>query len=81
MNKFLTVQDVENALRGYARLVKIDPQRAGFSAVFSVHDKPVRITKRADGVLFVNCGGRTALLTKNVRVLRAEIALALRSIK
>jgi hypothetical protein len=84
--KNIGMNDCIESFRGYGRVLEAreEQQRSGgttWNILFNIHDKTVRVLKRNDGVLFVNCAGRTALLTRSLVNLRTSVALALRSTK
>ena len=82
-NRACSMNDVENAFRGYMRIASAKEHAStkgtsSWDIELVGHDKRVRIVKRADGLMFVNCAGRTALVSRSIRALRTEVSKALR---
>lgn len=79
-----SMADLLNAFRGYGRVLEAreahdhKARTSTFNVLFDIHGKKIRCMRRADGVMFVNCAGETALVGQSVPAIRKAVALALR---
>ncbi len=82
MRSIPSVQDVQNAFRGVARVVSTELNtKTGcrFKVTLDLHGKIVTVQQRkTDGVLFVNCAGRCAILGRHPLSIRNAVVQALR---
>jgi hypothetical protein len=67
-----------DAFRGYGKVLSQTEAPHHWSTVMDIHGTVINIACRSDGVLFVNCAGRTALMTGSVQALRASLPKVLR---
>lgn len=70
------------AFRGIATVqeAREEHSRSGctFRIVADYHGKRFMVHRRTDGVLFVNCAGRTAIVSRNVLLMQRQVIAALR---
>lgn len=85
MRNHVTHIDVQNAFRGVARVTGTDfSTKTGcrFKVTLDFHGKVVTVQQRkSDGVLFVNCAGRCAIIGRNPLSIRNSVVQALRAQK
>lgn len=74
----VTIASLENAFRGIARVSDVKTGKDGQSCNMNLHGTRVHFVIRKDGVCFVNCAGRTAILARNPLSIRHAVVQAVR---
>lgn len=84
MRNEATLEQVRNAFRGLAKetaLAVNTKQGARFKVTFDVHGNVVTVQQRKDGLLYVNAGGKAAVVSRSARAVVPHVVQALRAHK